>query len=505
MKNCRLLAGLLVLLLVFASPDVSPAQSPPGDTLSLSPCELDGYPGPARCGHLRVPEDSSRPDGGTISLRVAQLPARSDVPAPDPVFVFAGGPGQAATDYAPIIGRDFEEVLEHRDVVLVDRRGTGGSGALRCPRAGAGASASPYADIVPEQIRSCRRALEKEADLTRYTTPFAVEDIDRVRRAMGYERINLYGASYGSREAMVYLRRHPEAVRSVLLEAVMPPPRRPMLQSPATAQQALDRLIDDCGADEPCRAAFPRLRADFDSMMARLERGPVEIAVPARRGAGSRAGSAEGGQDTVRMDRADVGGTLRTALIFPAGAARLPRLIHRAAHGDYSGLAELGALVRRATRASLPRGLFLSVVCAEEVARIEETEIGEATAGTFWGDAWVRSLSRQCAEWPGANLPVGYWRPVQSRVPVLMLSGWLDPITPPAWAGDVERHLPNSKRVVVRSGFHNFRWGACTARVASDFYGQLDLEGLDTSCLSSLPRPPFELPEEERPDTEPER
>lgn len=479
---------------ITAAGRTAPSPAPRADTLALSSCDLGEYDGPARCGQLVVAEDPGAPEGRRISVHVAVLDARSDTVRPDPLFVFAGGPGQAATEYAGVIGHQMPDLLRHHDVVLVDRRGTGGSNPLGCdlraprddPAAPPDDPAAYFQRVTGAQIRRCRRELEERADLTLYTTPFAVDDFDRVRAALGYRRINLYGASYGSREALVYLRRHPEHVRSVLLEAAMPLDRRPLLEAARYAQQSMERLLDDCLADLRCRRAFPTPRRDLERVLRRLDEGPVDYRPPAGDGRGDQ---------VIELNRSHVTSTLRTLLVFPAGASRVPRGLHHAANGDYRELGDLALRFRRSSAASLKRGLFLSVVCAEELARTAGDEIGPATEGTFWGDSWIRSLRRQCDEWPTGRLPPGYFEPVRSRVPVLVLSGWLDPITPPAWAARLVERLPNGRRIVVREGQHNFRGGGCYSRVVARFVDHLDPESLDARCLADVKRPPFARPE----------
>lgn len=482
-----LLAAVVVFLaLVMLAALAVPAAGQRAEAgLHLSACRLTGYEGPAQCGRLSVLEDPARPEGRHLSLRVAVLPATGAAPRPDPVFVFDGGPGESAVSDVGWISDDLSDALKDRAVVLVDRRGAGGSNPLTCPGATSGDDpASLMKPLTLALLKRCRDAVARHADLRVYTTPYAVDDVDRVRAALGYPRINLYGVSYGSREALVYLRRYGAHVRSVVVSAVTPPDRRAALMSPRSAETAMRRLLDDCAEDRTCHDAYPRVRAELDSVVARLERAPAHFT----------ALSPDSAPERLALTRTDVGGTLRTLLVSPGLAVQIPKLIHAAYGGDWTPLGEWLLRIRRVLPSSMGRALFLSVLCAEEVARIGPGDVARETAGTFWGDGWVRRLQYQCAIWPRGRLPANYFSAPAGAAPVLMLAGWLDPIAPPAWAASLERTLPNARRIVVRNGQHNFPLGACGKRALASFFDHTDPGAVDAGCFQAIGRPPFALP-----------
>lgn len=448
----------------------------------LAPCTVEAYDGPAWCGAVAVAEDPGREGGRQLSLKVVVLGARGpdSLRAPGPVFVLDGGPGQAATAAAEWAVEELSVVLETRDVVLVDRRGTGGSNGLSCPQPGPETGIAARLSRRPAEVaRACRRALEGRADLTKYTSPYAADDLDAVREALGYERINLYGGSYGSREAFEYMRRHGEHLRSGVVFAVTPQHRAALLESPATAERALQRLIDDCMADTECRRAYPDLRSELREVVARLERRPGRFAVE-----GVRA-------DTLELTRTRFGGLVRSLLLSPAGGAQVPYLIHATYLERYDEVGGLYVRLAGQLESALSRGLFLSVVCAEGAAFVTRPRIRERAEGTFWGPGWPESIMDQCEEWPVGDLPADWRTPPEGTAPFLLLAGWLDPIAAPSWARELTRWMPNARRVLVREGHHNFPLDACGRATLARFYATADPFNLDTGCIARAERPAF--------------
>jgi pimeloyl-ACP methyl ester carboxylesterase len=227
-----------------------------------------------------VYENRATKTGRRIPLNIILLPARSSKPAPDPVFYLAGGPGAGASGYAE--ATFMEGLRRNRDVVLVDQRGTGESNPLNCAPFGTKEDMRGYfGEQFPiEKVRACRAELEKVADLKLYTTSIAMDDLDEVRAALGYDRINVYGGSYGSTTSLVYLRQHGDHVRSVAIFGVAPPSAKIPLSFAKGVQDAVNRMFADCAADQACKAAYPDVEAEFKKVLARFDNGPVEIDIP---------------------------------------------------------------------------------------------------------------------------------------------------------------------------------------------------------------------------------
>ncbi|HJQ71302.1 MAG TPA: alpha/beta fold hydrolase [Blastocatellia bacterium] len=458
--------------------------------LRLQPCDLNNIKG-ARCGKYEVFEDRESRAGRKIALNIIVLPAMTDKPAADPVFFLAGGPGQGAAAIVRNAGADYMQAIRRqRDVVFVDQRGTGESNPLNCNLFGDGSSLQPYFDeLFPvEKVRECRARLEKISNPALYTTSIAMEDLDEVRRALGYDRINLWGGSYGTAASLAYLRRYPKQVRSVVLEGAASLDFKVPLPFAKGAQQALDRLMEDCAADETCRKAFPNLRAEFASVLAKLDKGPVsfEMKNPATKKL-----------ERVRMSRGVFGERLRLLLYSPDLASLVPFLIHEASKDNFVPLAQLGHFMTKLIGDQVAMGMYFSVTCPEDTLLITEQEIARETKGTFLGDYRVRAHVKACEQWPRGKVPSGFTSPVKSDVPVLIISGAVDPATPPQYGEAAARHLANGRQILVPNTPHSYG-GRCIDSLVEEFITKATARGLDASCVNQIRRPPFatEMPDE---------
>lgn len=476
LKSLRGWAALGVLLLAGCASARPPAW--------LHPCRVPGVSFEARCGTYEVREDRTARAGRTIPLYVVVLPARGPRPAPDPVFYLEGGPGIPATEAAAGMAEDLAPILAERDIVLIDQRGTGRSNPLDCPL-----GATPGALFDPEDLRACRAALERRADITRYTTLDAVEDLDEVRRALGFGPVNLVGASYGTTLAQAYLRAHPEGARTAVLIGPVAPTDPYPLSVARDIQSGLDRLFADCAADAGCHAALPDPRADLATLMARLEAGPVRVEIPDPDG-----GAPPDIKTTFELTPDLLRLTLPQRLYSVEAAARVPLSLHRAAAGDYASLARAVLVLWRYFWSGRSLGQVLTIECSESLPpdRLTPEAVAAATAGTFHGDFRVRAHRTMCAGWPRVPVPASHFEPVRAATPVLLLGGALDPIVPPRHGEAVARHLPNARLVIV-AGESHFPLNDCTRGLLRGFLNAGSAAGLDTSCAAAGRRPPFIL------------
>lgn len=450
-------------------------------TARLHECTIDEGPVGAYCGTFSVPENRASGQGRRIALNIVVAPALRRDAAPDPLFVLEGGPGAGAASLAGDRLAMFRRFRTDRDLVFIDQRGTGRSNRLGCepPIEEMDAVSSDDTKTLA-RLRECLASLD--ADPRLYTTSIAMDDLDDVRRHLGYERINLWGGSYGTRAALVYLRQHEASVRSVVLDGVAPADMRLPLHAARDAQRALDRLVADCAADVACHTAFPRLAADVASLFARLEaEPPVVTGVHPRTGAPLRA----------PLSRRDAALVIFRALYVPELASLLPRVLTEAAAGRYEGLLALGFSSPPAgDERDLAFGMHLSVVCAEDLPRISAAERVTAGGG-FLGTAMFDAQYAACSFWPTGDVPEGYYAPVTSSVPVLILSGADDPVTPPTWGDHVAPHLSKSKHIVVPGAGHITLMRGCVATIVERFIDAASVDGLDAACTGALTRPPF--------------
>lgn len=490
-RTVLLLGGLAISLPVpplGAGEPPATQQQPAFAPLQLAPCKVPGVPFDARCGTLQVWENRRAGTGRRIPLNIVVLPATSRDRAEDAFVFLHGGPGSAATTAAPMMVVQFGEINRTRDVLLVDQRGTGGSHSLDLDLYGPSPDLGKYmGDFVPARA-ACEGAkrLAAEADLTQYTTPIAADDLEEVRAALGYPRLNLIGASYGTRAAMAYLRQHPARVRTAVLEGVTRFDDHLPLRSPRNSQRALDGVLAECEATAACRAAFPELRMDVEAVFSALRKGPVaaEVLHPA---------TGEPAKLTLGYDVAAE--AVRYLLYYPGLTVQLPAIVHQAAGGDWGPLAEMALFGRMGIVDSGSNGMFLAVMCSEDVPFIDPAEGERLAEGSFMGAARLRQLKAACECFPRGWLPEGYGQPVKSDVPVLVVSGALDPATPPDNGELVARTLPNSRHVVVPQAGHDYEGMAnaeCVTGLITAFVTAGSASGLDTSCVAKVQRRPFQ-------------
>lgn len=473
-------AAIGLLACVLAPLGCEQPASRPQRAVALEPCHLDGRSRQALCGVVEVREDPEDPSSRVIPLRVAVIEASERRPQPDPVWFLAGGPGQAATEaFPPMLGA-FGQLGRDRDIVLVDIRGTGSSTALDCQ-----VSDPPLADLIraqldPDELDECLARLP--GDPVHHTTRNAVADLDAVRAALGYEQLNLIGGSYGTRLALEYARHHGERVRTLVLDGVAPPQMALPEGFAVDAQAAFDSLVADCEADPACAKAFPDVAGDLERTLARLDDGELTVGV-----AHPRSGALE----QLTVDRAAVVSGLRGILYAPQLSVLLPLLLHRAADGDFGPLLGEAAVVNDAMSNSMSAGLMLSMLCAEDLPRIDPEAQRARDRATFLGSTNYDLLAQACARWPHAPLPDTAGEPVRSDAPTLLLSGALDPVTPPRWAELAAETLPNSVHVIVPNTGHGTLTIDCIVDQITAFIDSGDPSTVDSSCVADIRRPFF--------------
>jgi pimeloyl-ACP methyl ester carboxylesterase len=480
------LLPLILLLSASAAGAVPAAQA--AARAHLEPCSLKGHRGAeiaARCGYFETWENRAARSGRKIRLKVIVLPATGRHPLPDPIFFFGGGPGEAITIEARGQAQAWKGLRRKRDLVFIDQRGTGEPDRLGCNLGGEDADLQTYlGEMFPvAAVKACRDELEKKYDLTLYTTDVAMDDVDDARAWLGYGKINLVGGSYGTRAAQVYLRRHPGSVRSVILQGVVPMDEALPISHAAGGQRSLDLLLGWCEADAACHRAYPKVRAELAAVLEGLGRGPVEVEVKHPR---------THEKVKVSVSRELIADGIRWELYSEDSGAAVPRLIHDAAGGDLAPLAQAAIDARLGIIDFIAHGMFFSVTCSEDFPFIDPAEIAARTAGSFLGDYRVRQQMRACAEWPRAKVTAEHREAVHSGAPVLLLSGERDPVTPPDFARRAARFLTDSLLVTVPFAGHEDS-PDCIEGIEHKLIKKGSVQGLDTSCVARIARPPFQV------------
>jgi pimeloyl-ACP methyl ester carboxylesterase len=452
--------------------------------VSLASCSLPGLEEPLRCGTLFVPETRGSASTRSIPLRVVVVPALAAQPLGDPWVELVGGPGNAASDFARQFVEDLAYIRQSRDVVLIDQRGTGGSNPLYCPELSLHQISSFPARFPTDDVSRCRERLAANADLARYGSADAAEDLEAVRQWLGYSTLNLFGSSYGTRVALEYLRRYPQHTRSVMLWGVVPPDFRRPLGYPADGQQSMERLFDACRLDPTCARAYPDLAADWRDMLAQLDTQPVPLTFR---------NPVSGDSVSATITPGGMAQAIWSALAYPDRARRLPLVITAAARGDFTPLRALD-IATDPPRRRYYNGMHLSVVCGEEVLQNTRAELEVAAVGSFMPAERGLAYLEACRRWNVPVADVALLAPVRSDVPTLIVSGAMDPITPPRWGAAVARTLPRSRHVVIPHLSHEssgLRGAECLDSLFARFLAHPDPANVATACVSSVQPPPF--------------
>jgi len=464
-------AALCTLALAGCSAGPAPERR-----IDLAECRLPKVAQAVQCGRLEVPENRDDPRGRKLSLFVAILPANTLSPKDDPLLLLAGGPGQPASTLGPF-ALQLSALRRTRDVVLIDQRGTGRSSRLDCPAFAPDEHAEFDIDPVPKSLLCAWQLAERRVDASQYTTSAFVADIEAVREALGYRQWNLWGGSYGTRVAQEYLRRHPERVRTMVLDGVAPPPLRISFDVWRTRDDALDGAIAACLASPPCAKAHPDAASMLDELRRTLEGGRTITLRDPRTGVPRE----------MHVDYDTIIGALQPLTYSPEAASLIPELLALAHDGDLAPLLAASLAVIGDLPDQFSPALYYSVTCAEDVPRVTRDERLNGV-----DDPRVRALARRalavCDQWPKGSVAPDFAKPVASDVPILLLSGGLDPVTPPAYAEQVAQGFPNSRQVVARGFGHIVSLTPCVPRLIAEFVDTAGFASLPQSCIDFLER-----------------
>lgn len=448
-------------------------------TIAFEPCTLassfSAGSVQAQCATFEVPENRDFPNGRRIKLNLAWLPATEEgLVAEDPVFFIAGGLGQSTVQAWPQVNLAFKEVRKVRHVVLIDQRGTGASNLLACTPEDPAKSATPDATVIADLAKRCAKGIANRIDPRFYTTTDAIADLNAVREAMGATKINLIGSSYGTRVAQQYAKRFPQHVRSIVLDGIVPNDLVIGGGFAHTFEDALNLQSANCHELPACAKRFPQdARTQLETLITRLRKAPTQVEYRDPASGQSRSGTAS--TDTV------------TSLAFmfphmPQIASLLPLALDEASQGRYAPLMSLHDIVDRSIDGSFARGMQWSVICAEDADRYNVS----SADGTLLGPDVVRMFFAGCATWPHGDRPEDFTAPLKSDVPVLLLSGEFDPVTPPRFAEQVLQTLPNGHHLVLRGQVHGNMSLGCIPRLLGQFLESADARALDAKCLDTM-------------------
>lgn len=452
----------------------------------LKPCRLRGVEHEAQCGVVKRALDPAKPQGTQIDVHFAVLPALARNKLPDPVFFFAGGPGQSAMDLAGQVATMLGRFNNRRDIVLVDQRGTGRTASLMCPEDD---PLTPLAQAIDTErararFASCVAELQKKphGDLRHYTTPIAMADADAVRAALGAEQINLIGGSYGTRAALEYQRQFAQHVRRAVIDGVAPPDMvLPASPSPDN-QAALDAVLAACAKDKACAEREPNLAARWRELLASTPR-MVTVIHPAT-----------GLPESVKLQREHLLSSVRGPLYVPAFASALPAAIGEASRGRFDALVAMAQMLGGNRHMRMSEGMHFAVVCSEDFPRLA---LSSDAPGSDFADAFAREYVARCANLPRGDVPAAFYTMPPAPAATLVLSGGIDPVTPPRHGERAAKALgAKARHVVVPNAGHGVMGIGCMRDVLFRFVdAKTDDEALkvDTTCVEKIPRPPVFL------------
>lgn len=470
---------LLFLLCAAASTITHTAWANEGN-LIVENCHLDGIRAKVRCGTLELPEDYDKSDGKVININFAILPAIDNTKNKTPLMFLAGGPGQAAVELAAHIRSGFTEIRKTRDIILVDQRGTGLSHPLQCDES---QQAKIYS-ITPEdfdekEITTCIETLQKTNDLSQFTSENAVRDFDEVRKALGHDQIHIYGGSYGTRAALVYMRLFPQSIKSAVLDSVGPI-EVPIGTFGLSAERSFNLLLEHCVQDIDCNGAYPNLANEYIAVVNRLSQGIVSFPINHPR---------LGTKTPFVLSKRKFINVLFKQLYNMETRTMVPLVIHEAFKQNYQPL--IGLISTSDGNMNMYVGLTFNIVCNEDMPKITPEMFVKDSENSFDGNNSHIAWKTACPLWPKYTVDNDFYQSVVADIPTLILSGNLDPVTPPSNGDKSAATLPNSHHIISNSSAHIVASTTCGVAMVNDFLNNLDPKKVDQSCLLDIPKQSF--------------
>ena len=471
----------LIMLLVSAATSAEP-------TLELNDCRISAGPGTAsiaaRCGTLIRPLDPSRADSESIELSVAVVPALTLEPPTDAFVPIAGGPGMSSIHYYAGWASAFERVRQHRDILLVDQRGTGASAPMTCDIDDEIVEGAYTEEDTLQATEDCLATLPHDPRF--FTTSVAVTDLEALRVALGYDSLNLYGSSYGTRVAQHFARRrYPDSARTIVIDGVVPPqlPLGPDIA--IESQLALDKVLDRCGEDAACAAQFPDIHRDFQRLRDTLRDNVIPVRVP---------NPVTGQVETLDFGNDHMAAAIRLFLYNHRTIALLPLLISEAANGNLVPMAAQFQMVVVSLNEALNIGMHNAIICTEDAPFIDFAAVDQAALdASYLGPLQLKAIKTMCSVWPQGPLDDDLRQPLATDMPVLLLSGDSDPVTPPQYAELAAVDMSKAWLLTGKNQGHGLGVVGCMPRVIGKFVENMRLEDGDADCLDDSFSMPFFL------------
>jgi pimeloyl-ACP methyl ester carboxylesterase len=377
----------------------------------------------------------------------------------------------------------FDGVRRNRDILLVDQRGTGESSRMDCPVDDDLVEGQYATELTIEYTNACLEQLPHDPRF--FTTSVAVTDLEAVRKALGYPSLNLYGVSYGTRVAQHFARRYPESTRTVVLDGVVPPQISLGPEIATESQKAIDKILARCAGDDECNERFPNIVGTFAAVLAALRAAPVAVDVPH--------------PNTGRLEETIFGAgefavAIRLLAYHPSSVALIPLLVNEAGKGNFVPLGSQYKMTMITMNDALSLGMHNAVMCAEDIPFLDKTGIDyESIEASYMGVLQLEALEAICSVWPDGLIDPEFKVPLSTDLPVLLLSGDADPITPPRYAEMAAVDLMNARHLIGKDQGHGQISVGCTRRLVAQFIDAADPSGLEPGCLGRSFVMPFFL------------
>ncbi len=442
-------------------------------------CFLPGMEDAADCLTLTVPLDWARPAADKIRIFAAVLPALSRDSAHDAFVLIPGGPGQSGDSLINLATGAFRDIRQSRDIVLIYPRGTARSQPLNCPALNSDLPVSNAETM--KRVRTC--AADRHINTTYFTSAEIVRDLEEVRRSLGYAQLSLWGGSFGSRIVQHYARDYPAQTRLAILDAAAPVGVSIVETAPLAAEAALASIDQACRKDSACRKTSPTLATDIKSLLANFGKDyrALRITDPVT-----------GRVTTSQVNRQYLAGTIHLTLYNPQTRALLPQLIAAAKQGRFEPLLAMGAASGAALDDQISIGANFSALCAEDMQIMRAGNRASAAQQSFMGTAQRDQLTDICTAWPHAKIATRFTRPFRSNVPTLILSGALDPITPPESGAIAASYFSKATHVPLPASSHISSTFGCAPRQIAKFVTDGRTSLTDWACAQKA-RPPAPL------------
>lgn len=497
--RCCVILLLVISLLPFG---VKPAIAAQADVprFEPAPCDPELAIGAVEgqdiiCGFVIVPETYDNPEGSTIRLAVAIIKSRVENPEPDPLVMMQGGPGGSTLEYFTLQLLTTGRLRTNRDIVLFDQRGTLHSEpVLTCSEymevqietLDEDISDEEFEVVFQQAMSDCRDRLVSEGvNLSAFDSIENAHDVDAVRQALGYDQINLYGVSYGTLLALHTMRLHPEGLRSVILDSVVPPQINFITRAPQTQARSFQMVFQNCAADAECARAYPNLEQVFYELVDDLNANPVTI---------NLTDPETQDQYEALLDGDSLMGAVFQMLYITDAIPLVPGVIYDARAGDFTFLSQILGLV--VFDRTMSMGMYYTVMCAEDADFVPEDVDLEGLPPQLveMNDISGTSFLETCEIWDVDPLGSEVDEPVSSDLPTLVLNGAYDPITPPQYGEEAAETLSNSFVYTFPSGGHGAAFsGECQDQIILEFLDNPNSPP-DASCITDQSGVEFATP-----------